>query len=184
MKVLVLDGRRDDSEMPSKIEKSLNKQLSGHEIKWASLREKRIDPCLGCFGCWIKTPGLCVINDDANEIIKEMAQSDLLIELTPVTFGGYSSELKKILDRSIPNLLPFFKRYKGETHHFQRYENVPSNFAIGYQDEPKPGSRAVFENLAKRNVLNMTPPRSSYLVLDRQSNVDEMIAKSLKEVLE
>lgn len=183
MKVLVLDGRTVDCELAKGIENSLKRQLSNHEMEWIRLKDKKIDPCLGCFGCWIRTPGICVINDEANKITELMARCDLQIEITPVTFGGFSSELKKMLDRSIPNLLPFFRNFKGETHHYQRYEILPSNLTIGYQDRLEPESKSVFENLATRNALNMNPPRSSLLVLDRQSDIDEMISESLREVL-
>jgi len=50
---------------------------------------------MGCFGCWNKTPGTCVMKDDSAKIAKAVVNSDLLIFLTPITFGGYSSELKK-----------------------------------------------------------------------------------------
>jgi len=42
--------------------------------------------------------------------------------LTPITFGGYSSSLKKNGGSSkIQNVLPFFQQVNGETHHQKRY---------------------------------------------------------------
>lgn len=55
----------------------------------------------GCFGCWVQTPGVCVIDDAGRDVARAVIQSDLAVFLIPVTFGGYSSELKKAVDRLI-----------------------------------------------------------------------------------
>jgi AraC-like DNA-binding protein len=52
--------------------------------------------------------GVCVIDDFGLEAARMAVQSDVLIFLSPVTSGGYSSELKKAVDwfaRSL--LLPY-----------------------------------------------------------------------------
>jgi multimeric flavodoxin WrbA len=33
------------------------------------LRELAIAPCTGCFGCWTRTPGECVVEDSARDIL-------------------------------------------------------------------------------------------------------------------
>ena len=78
----------------------------------------------------------------------------MLVWLTPVTFGGYSSELKKALDRLIPILLPYFKAYKGQIHHQMRYDKYPTLLVIG--TEPlKEEYEEIFLALTERNVLNL-----------------------------
>ena len=76
-----------------------------------------------------------------------------------MTFGGYSSELKKALDHMIPILQPFMHKRDGETRHPQRYERrrdllvvgtVPAGQAQGPRRPPK--------RLVERNTLNMQPP--------------------------
>lgn len=183
MDIVVLDGKIEKTELSALIESELMAKLKEHSLDWIYLSEKHIKPCMGCFGCWVKTPGICVISDDATEIIRKMVNCDLVVDLSPVTFGGYSSELKKMLDRSIPILLPYFKRVKGEIHHFQRYENVPANLMIGYQETSDPLSAECFLNLTRRNALNMQPPKWSSVVIDSQAKVTSALEKSLKEVL-
>lgn len=38
------------------------------EVEQIDLYKKEIRPCLGCFSCWSKTPGECVIKDDMQKI--------------------------------------------------------------------------------------------------------------------
>ncbi|MEI8354280.1 MAG: hypothetical protein WCG22_07230, partial [Lentisphaerota bacterium] len=33
--------------------------------------EKKIAPCLGCYHCWVVTPGQCVHHDDMQELLRE-----------------------------------------------------------------------------------------------------------------
>lgn len=35
------------------------------ELNFIDLSALHIANCVGCFGCWTKTPGRCVIRDDA-----------------------------------------------------------------------------------------------------------------------
>ncbi|MBK8796832.1 MAG: flavodoxin family protein [Anaerolineales bacterium] len=70
---------------------------AGWTVETISLRAQKIAYCLGCFECWVKTPGLCRIDDDGRTVTAAMLASDLVIYLTPLTYGGYSSELKKAI---------------------------------------------------------------------------------------
>jgi len=98
------------------------------------LRDLDIAPCVGCFGCWIRTPGECVIPDAGRDVAKTVIRSDLTVFLTSVTFGGYSSELKKAVDRLIPLVSPYFRRVGGEVHHRPRYRCHPRLLGVGLLD--------------------------------------------------
>src|SRR5664279_5308588 len=118
---LLLDGRRDDETTLTLAHDALVNGLAG--AGWTvddwRLRDDKIAWCAGCFKCWTTTPGVCVHHDDGREVAARWVRSDLAVLLTPVTFGGYSSELKKALDHVIPSLLPTMRRRGGETHHPQ-----------------------------------------------------------------
>ena len=111
MKAVIFNGAKEGDLTIKAIEKNIADQLTKErwEVEPIELRNMQIANCIGCFGCWVKTPGTCVINDDGRETTRKAIQSDLMVWLTPVTFGGYSSELKKALDRIIPILLPYFQ---------------------------------------------------------------------------
>lgn len=157
MKALILNGAlKEDNSMDS-INKYTEEILTkeGYEVvESILLYEKKIGPCLGCFGCWVKTPGICVIDDYGRVLAETIINRDLVVYLTPVTYGGYSSELKKALDRIIPLLLPFFKKVNGEIHHKERYESYPKVFVLGVMQEEDKDMEEIFNSLIKRNSLN------------------------------
>jgi len=114
-----------------------------------------IKPCPGCFSCWLKHPGICAIKDDEEPILRAYSSTDVIVWTTPVTFGGYGPTLKKALDRSIPNLLPFFIKTGGEIHHPQRYPRRRSFLVFGTLDAPDSDAEQTFHRLVKRNALNL-----------------------------
>jgi multimeric flavodoxin WrbA len=68
------------------------------------LREKEISPCNGCMKC--EKTGKCVIQDDMQEVYKEMLESEGIIWATPVYFWSMSSQTKAAMDRTIALTFP------------------------------------------------------------------------------
>ncbi len=152
----------------------------GHEVETIKIDYTGIMPCTGCFKCWTTTPGVCMNTKDAvNGISEKYIQSDLLILFSKVTYGGYSSDIKALLDRLIANISPFFTKIAGEMHHKKRYEDYPNLIALGY-GEMTEAERITFTELIRRNALNMHPRK--YLALTVQ-NPEEMDV-ALREVNE
>jgi multimeric flavodoxin WrbA len=183
MNAVVLDGSRDET--GRSVLATLSDALAGagFEGEVTRLREMAIAPCLGCFGCWTKTPGECVIDDDGRQVAKAVARCDLLVYVTPVTFGGVSSELKKALDRLIPNISPFFARVHGETHHQKRYPRSPSLAALGPVSRPHREAEAVFKTLIERNAINMGCPRTAAAVVSPETADLEAVVRRLVEAV-
>ena len=153
MKTLLLDGSHSNDSQAVHIRNALLRHLPDAET--IILREQKIGNCAGDFFCWVRSPGICNTNDDNRVIAAKIMQSDLIVYLTPVTFGGYSSELKRMVDHQIQNILPFFKNIHGEIHHQKRYRTYPNLLVVGWMDEPNPRAEAVFRHLAHRNAINM-----------------------------
>jgi multimeric flavodoxin WrbA len=133
-------------------------QSQGWTVAPWTLRDDQSAYCLGCFQCWTTTPGLCRIEDVGRDIARSVIQSDQTIYLTPVTFGGYSSELKKAVDRIICLISPFFERIDGEVHHRARYDRYPALTGIGVLPGPHPAQEQIFHSLIERNAINMHAP--------------------------
>jgi multimeric flavodoxin WrbA len=158
---------------------------TGWETEIVDLRNKQIASCKGCFGCWVKTPGICVIDDYGREIAKKVVQSDLLVYVTPVTFGGYSSELKKALDRIIPSILPYFKIVRGEVHHAKRYKRSQRLAVFGVQAGSDPERERIFKALVDRNSINLHSPAHGASVLvegEGGQEIDEQVGSLLTSI--
>ena len=92
-------------------------------------------PCVGCFGCWLKTPGRCVMRDGYDRMGEWIHEADEVIVISRYAYGGCSSSVKSILDRSIGYILPYFRIVHGEMHHKPRYrETKPFRFIFRGHD--------------------------------------------------
>ncbi len=156
MKAIILNGSHDNDLTGERMQAALIAQLEerGWNYEHILLRRRNIGNCAGDFYCWVRNPGVCNVNDDNRAIAAAIASSDLMIYLTPITFGGYSSELKRMVDHQIQNILPFFSTVNGETHHQRRYERYADFLAIGWLEEADPRSEAIFRGLVQRNAIN------------------------------
>ena len=89
----------------------------------------KIKPCVGCFGCWTKNPGECVIRDGYERMGALIHKADEIVVISEFTYGGFSPFVKNVFDRSISFVLPFFEIINGEMHHKSRYpEQKPITF--------------------------------------------------------
>ncbi|MDR1953998.1 MAG: hypothetical protein LBQ21_05925 [Clostridiales Family XIII bacterium] len=79
--------------------------------------------CVGCFGCWVKTPGRCVIEDRIADYQEKLAHCAELIIVSRLVYGGFSPDIKAVVDRTIPYLLPFFIIADDRMRHSPRYAN-------------------------------------------------------------
>lgn len=78
--------------------------------------------CIGCFGCWVKTPAACVIRDDYGDMGENLSKCKDLIIISKCCYGGLSPFVKNVLDRSISYIHPYFVTRNGEMHHRRRYK--------------------------------------------------------------
>jgi multimeric flavodoxin WrbA len=168
MEIIVLNGARPQDAKADETSEIFVQTLRGlGQVSTFKLRNIAVADCLGCFGCWVKTPGECVINDAARDMAKKLVNSDLTVWVTPIVFGGYSYELKKVLDRQICRIMPFFAKVNGELHHKPRYERYAKMVAIGVLPQPNLESEAIFKKLVFRNAINLYAPHySSGIVYD------------------
>lgn len=61
-------------------------------------RNKEIAPCDGCGTC--EETGECIIEDDMQEIYKEMLEADAIVFGSPVYFWTVSAQAKTVIDRT------------------------------------------------------------------------------------
>jgi len=175
MKALILDGTKSNNTESVMIFDLMLEELKklNWEVITIVLEDKDIAYCTGCFGCWVQTPGECVIKDFEESVVRDMVHSDLIIYLTPVMFGGYSSILKKALDRQIGRVLPYFMKINGEVHHSKRYEKQQSLLSIGLIDKRDTEKEEIFKTLVARNAINMWAPFQRAIIYLKGEDVSE-----------
>ena len=100
-------------------------QSSNHTVVLLKLRDMDIRYCIGCYGCFVKTPGECTVKDDSRDVRREYINSDLVLFASPVIMGFTSALLKKVQDRLLPLIHPYFELYQNQMHHIPRYDKYP-----------------------------------------------------------
>lgn len=103
---------------------------AGAQSEVIHLQKLNINPCLGCFSCWLKTPGKCVQNDDMTELLPKIGATDVLVLATPVYVDGMTSTLKAMLDRTLPLLEPFFEIRDDHCRHPRREISKPKKIVL------------------------------------------------------
>ena len=126
-KALVLSALGVDPRHGASTLAILEEILSGREydVETVDCRTVDVIPCTGCAGCGMRTPGACSVKDDMQDIFRKMVASDVLVLATPVRFGSYCAELKKVVDRFQPLMVPIYVLRDGEMHFQGRYDLPP-----------------------------------------------------------
>jgi putative NADPH-quinone reductase/putative sterol carrier protein len=94
---------------------------AGAEAETVYLNEKKINHCIGCFACWVKTPGVCVHKDDMPELLDKIVDADVLVAATPLYVYTVSGLMKDFMDRVIPLVQPFIDITNGVSSHPARH---------------------------------------------------------------
>jgi multimeric flavodoxin WrbA len=124
-----------------------------------------------------------VLQDDSHEILRAIARCSTLVMLTPIRFGGYTSTLKKAVDKFMSLGLPTYTVKNGHLLHPARYG---SKFIVGvgvYEGNSE-DQEACFRRLVENNAFNL---QSQYrtLILKPSGDIGKMkqeISSLLKEV--
>ncbi len=73
-------------------------ESAGAHIEYIHLSDYNIAPCIECNACY--TTGICQIQDDFQQILKKMLDTDRLIFATPIFFMTVCAQAKMLIDRS------------------------------------------------------------------------------------
>ena len=70
---------------------------AGAETDKIILNEMHFSPCQECGGCDLT--GICIVNDDMQEIFRKIDDADAIIIASPIFFGSVTAQLKMMIDR-------------------------------------------------------------------------------------
>ncbi len=113
-----------------------------------------IKNCIGCFGCWIKTPGVCVLKDGYHNMGVLLSKCSELLIISKCLYGSYSPFVRNVIDRCIPYVLPYFVQKNGETHHKNRYANTVDFSVHFYGDDISQNEQETAKKLVSANGVN------------------------------
>lgn len=148
------------------------------EVKYVDLSTLKIANCMGCFGCWTKTPGRCVIRDDATKVYPYIAQSEAVLYVSRLRYGGYDIPMKTMLERAIPIQQAFIRIYHGESHHVQRAVRMKKATIVAYGDMEEE-EKDIFRQLVGRNAHNMS--FSEYeIIFVTEAGLEETVCQILE----
>ena len=99
--------------------------LYEEQIRYKALGSVEIKACIGCWSCWLKTPGKCIYKDAMAECYSDYVNSDKVILLMDTAQGFINHHAKAFIDRTIPHYHPYIEIVDGECHHKARYERYP-----------------------------------------------------------
>lgn len=138
MKITVINGNPVTSPLNNYLAQLKSTlETYGHKVEQIDLRDLRLRYCIGCFGCWVKTPGECVSRDASLEMGRAVMQSDFTLWAAPLKMGFPSELLKRANDKHLPLIHPYMEVDHGEAHHLKRYDHYPR---LGLLLEKEPGT--------------------------------------------
>jgi multimeric flavodoxin WrbA len=126
MKITILNG----SPKPCALDVTLAHTKSelkarGHQVTQMDLRDLPLRYCIGCWGCWVKTPGECTSRDASLEMDRAVINADFVLWAAPLKMGFPSELLKRACDKHLPLIHPYMVVDHGEAHHQKRYPHYP-----------------------------------------------------------
>ena len=145
-----------------------SRQAVGRALREAACRANRevvyfaadtldIRPCAACGSCSGKTYGRCIIQDDMQQVLPEIAGCRALVLVSPLVFGGVSCHIKKVMDRMAAVGNPRYHISGGELVKGMSGEGM-DYYLVGVGDQLSEAERAAFLFLHEENrrIMNVT----------------------------
>ena len=100
MNILILSGSpRKGGNTDLLVEAFVKGVSQKHHVEVVSVRDYKVNPCMGCNACFKSKDNTCVQKDDMPLVYEKMSQANMLVIASPVYFYGLSAQLKAVIDR-------------------------------------------------------------------------------------
>lgn len=171
MKITILNGNTNPhnyafEEYLGRLKASL--EAHQHQVTLLPLREMEIRYCIGCFCCWVKTPGECFAQDQSSQVLSAMLHSDFTVWASPLVMGYPSATLKRLMDKSIPLIHPYVVVDQNEAHHRARYSRYPRlGLLLAKEADTDAEDIRIVTDMFSRTALNMKSALEFSLLTDQ-----------------
>ncbi len=138
MKVLALNGSpRRRTGATSRLLEALLAGMAeaGAATELVQLADLELRSCLGCYTCWVATPGECVFRDRDGmaRVVRAWRDADLVVFGTPLYHFSMTGLMKNFLDRLLPESEPWLvedPQAPGRTMHPRRFRQPASALLV------------------------------------------------------
>ena len=144
MKTLVLNT------LGKEVSEQIKALIKDKEVEIIETSGMKIAHCMGCNQCWLKTPGICAIKDDYEEIIKKLVETENLWIVSETRFGFLDYKGKRVMDRIVPMLNMTVGFRDGWMRHEMRYH--PLNIGLLYKGD---ADQTMMEDWCQRTAVNI-----------------------------
>ena len=110
---------------------------NGSAVEYITLDDKNIQPCKGCYACQqIDGRYGCVQQDDVEEIMEKIIESDCVVLATPIYSWYCTAPMKALLDRHY-GLNKFYGKAKGSLWEGKKVAIIATHgYGADYATEP------------------------------------------------
>lgn len=101
----------------------INGLQKGAEVEHIYLKDYNINPCKGCFACWMDKPGVCIYHnkDDFHALAEKMYKANLIVYAFPIYADHIPGVLKNYFDRSVSRAYPYMIKGKKGVRHPRKF---------------------------------------------------------------
>jgi len=94
------------------------------EVELVYLKDYKINPCIGCFACWMDKPGVCIYHekDDFHALAEKMFQANLIVYAFPIYADHIPGVLKNYFDRSVSRAFPYMINGMNGVRHPRKFK--------------------------------------------------------------
>jgi len=123
LNVLVVNGSpRGERSVTMHLTRAFLEGADWTDAEVIDISKSRVSGCTGCFSCWEKTPGKCVIEDDMSGFLPKLIAADVVITSFPLYGCFFPGQLKMFMDRMLPMALPYMDKEAESGGHPLRHD--------------------------------------------------------------
>jgi multimeric flavodoxin WrbA len=173
-RICILDSReRIDLDFDKQMNNLIQHLEDDKQVDWFLLNKMDIKYCVGCWDCWLKTPGLCRFKDNHREVLRSFVNADQVVFICELSVGFINSLLKKTMDRLIPIVLPYIREFHNESHHYPRYDLNPKIKIIVIDNETTEAEISLVKDYFLRVALNFDSEVKSFSLYNKLGDIND-----------
>jgi multimeric flavodoxin WrbA len=173
-KICILDGRNNPQENFNRDVAQLISSKPAHvQVERFILNDLNISYCVGCWDCWLKTPGICRLRDEHAIVLESVIKAGDVIFVSEESVGFINATLKKTMDRLIPTVLPYIRIHYKESHHYPRYEKSANmHVVLIKKDSTTKDDINLVKDYFHRVSLNFNSEVKSFTLYEKEGDIN------------